>query len=300
MRFRCFAKINLSLEITGKRSDGFHDLVSLVHTVSLADELCIEPAETLLTHVEGLDIQEEDNLVARAAGLLATTLGGSRGARLSLVKRIPAAAGLGGGSSDAASALVGLNALWGARLSVATLCELGAALGSDVPFFVRGGAALMRGRGTELDDLPPRRGQWLVLLVPPGTIADKTRRLYAALEPTDFSNGEMTLHAADRLRNAEALDERALVNGFERAARRMFPGLEEMWQAAERLAHRRFSLSGAGPALFSLTASRAEAGDVAGRLARLEARLFVVRTVAHARARIAALGGHHRVRLSAT
>ena len=197
MLYRCYAKINLTLEIIGKRPDGFHDLASLVHTVSLADELRIAPADGLRTRVEGLDIDPSTNLVTRAAQLLAAASRTPPGAEISLVKRIPAAAGLGGGSSDAAATLVGLNALWGARLTTRALQVLAAELGSDVPFFVRGGAALMRGRGDRLEVLPPRTGQWLVLLVPPHAIADKTRRLYAALEPADFSDGDPTLRAAD-------------------------------------------------------------------------------------------------------
>src|SRR5207302_852847 len=123
-----------------RRDDGYHDLASLVHTVSLADDLRIELANELLTRVEGLDIDPETNLVARAAERLVSATGrGSRvGAELSLVKRIPAAAGLGGGSSDAATTLVGLNALWDTRLGLTDLVRLAAELGSDVPFFIRG------------------------------------------------------------------------------------------------------------------------------------------------------------------
>src|SRR5438445_2570645 len=135
MLYRCYAKLNFTLEILRRRDDGYHDLASLVHTISLADDLRIKPADDLLTRVEGLDIDPDTNLVARAAALLASTTGERRGAELSLVKRIPAAAGLGGGSSDAATTLVGLNTLWDARLDLADLAGLAAELGSDVPFF---------------------------------------------------------------------------------------------------------------------------------------------------------------------
>jgi 4-diphosphocytidyl-2-C-methyl-D-erythritol kinase len=297
MLLRCYAKINLTLEIVGKRPDGFHELASLVHTVSLADELGIEPAPKLVTHVEGMDLDPEANLVSRAAALLAARLGRRDGANLSLVKHIPAAAGLGGGSSDAAATLAGLSSLWNARLMPSRLRAIAAELGSDVPYFVQGGAALMRGRGDDLVALPPLRDQWLVLLAPAHTIADKTRRLYAALEPRDFSPGVVTRQAAERLARGLPLDEGELVNGFERAARRVFPGLDELWRATERASGRRLFLSGAGPALFTLVASRAEAHEVASRLSRPEARAFAVRTVKHAR--IASRRGH-RVRLSAT
>ena len=126
MLYRCYAKVNFTLEVLDKRPDGYHELASLVHTINLADDLRVEPADELLTSVEGLDIDPETNLVARAAALLQTRLHEPRGARLSLLKRIPAAAGLGGGSSDAATTLVALNTFWGSRLRLHQLAELAA------------------------------------------------------------------------------------------------------------------------------------------------------------------------------
>src|ERR1051326_8905449 len=205
--YRCYAKVNLTLEILGRRDDGFHELASLVHTVSLGDDLRIEPSDELLTRVEGLALDPETNLVARAAELLAVTLKEKRGAELSLVNRIPAAAGLGGGSSDAAATLVGLNAVWGTRLGLTALARLAADIGSDMPFFMRGAAALMSGRGEELEALPPRVGQWLVLVVPTHDVVDKTRRLYASLEPGDFGDGKHTQRAAAGVAHGEPLEE---------------------------------------------------------------------------------------------
>ena len=283
MLYRCYAKVNLTLEILGRRSDGFHELASLVHTVSLGDDLHVAPANELLTRVEGLDIDPETNLVSRAAALLSVTLKERQGAELSLVKRIPAAAGLGGGSSDAAATLVALNRLWGTQLGFTALIKMAAELGSDVPFFLRGGAALMRGRGEALEPLPPRIGRWLVLLVPPHDVLDKTRRLYGALVREDFSDGERTARVAERFRRGQDLQETELVNGFERPARAVFSGLSEAWRQAEALCARRFFLSGAGPALFALAANRA---DAQLQVARLGASAYAVRTVKHARASI--------------
>jgi 4-diphosphocytidyl-2-C-methyl-D-erythritol kinase len=233
--------------------------------------------------VEGLDIDPDTNLVVRAAELLATRSGERRGAELSLLKRIPAAAGLGGGSSDAATTLVSLNGLWDSRLHLQELEELAAELGSDVPFFIRGGAALMRGRGQELEPLPPMRRQWLVLVVPPHDIVDKTRRLYGLLEGSDFTSGEHTLHAANRLKRGEPLLEDEMLNGFERAARTVFPGLSDIWKEAQTICDRRFFLSGAGPALFALATDRDDARRQVTRLGNLVPS-YPVRTVKHARA----------------
>jgi 4-diphosphocytidyl-2-C-methyl-D-erythritol kinase len=291
MLYRCYAKINLTLEVLGRREDGYHDLASLVHTISLADDLRMDAADEMLIRVEGLDIEPEANLVSRAARLLASATRTRAGAQLTLVKRIPAAAGLGGGSSDAAAALVGLNALWDTRLGSAELCDLAAELGSDVPFFVKGGAAVMRGRGDNLTDLPPVKGQWLIVVVPSHGIEDKTKRLYGALTVADFSKGEATEKAAEQLQRHLSLSDDHMINGFERAARGVFPGLSATWALVEGIAERRFFLSGAGPALFAWAHSRADAQQQIARLRPVGVAAFVSRTVKHARASIKLAAG---------
>lgn len=280
--YRCYAKVNLTLEIIGRRDDGYHDIASLVHTISLADDLRIAESDALLSRVEGLAIEPSANLVSRAATLVQGSMGSAPGAALTLVKRIPAAAGLGGGSSDAAAALVGLNRLWSAGLTLTDLASLAAQLGSDVPFFLRGGACVLSGRGDQLDALPPLRGQWLILVMPPDDLSDKTRRLYAALEPADFSSGQTTRQAREALLHGSLSDEQ-LTNAFSRAARRMFPSLATTWSAVEERSARPFHLSGAGPALFALAADRADATRQAAALVRDGFAAQATRTVKHAR-----------------
>jgi 4-diphosphocytidyl-2-C-methyl-D-erythritol kinase len=262
----------------------------VIHTISLADDLRVEGADELMVRTEGLDIEPEGNLVWRAARLFSSATRERRGAALTLVKRIPAAAGLGGGSSDAATTLVGLNRLWGARSGLGQLCSLAAELGSDVPFFVRGGAALMTGTGEQLQPLPPIVGQWLVVVVPGHDLANKTRRLYAALTPDEFTSGERTRGLAQRVRNREPLRATDFANVFTRAAREIFPGLAEGWATIERIAQRRFFLSGAGPALFSPASDRRDANRQAALLANAGVTAHVVRSVKRARASIAIAG----------
>ncbi len=285
MLYRCYAKINLTLEVLGRRADGFHDLASLVHTINLADDLRLEPAEEILTRVEGIEALE-NNLVTRATYLLASSTNTRSGVELTLVKRIPTAAGLGGGSSDAATTLVGLNGLWQTRLGYHALSTLAAQLGSDVPFFVRGGAAVMRGRGELLEPVQPLVGQWLLLAVPRETLPNKTGTLYGALAPNDFSSGDATQAVAARLENGEGLGGALLVNAFARPARAAFSGLGPLWTQLEERCGQQFHLSGAGPALFALAASRAEAEDLAQRVAMPGLQTIVTRTVRLARASI--------------
>ena len=156
------AKINLTLRVGPRRSDGFHDVRTLFQSIALSDQLTITERRgpfALSTSAPGVPA-DDTNLVSRAAGTLWQALGRPgepRDAHVRLVKHIPVAAGLGGGSADAAAALIGLNLIWQGRFDRADLSRIGATLGSDVPFFLLGGTALGTGKGEELypvDDLP--------------------------------------------------------------------------------------------------------------------------------------------------
>ncbi len=270
------AKINLSLEILRRRDDGFHDVATVLQTVDLVDELEFTPASDIVVEGDTEGIPLEENLVDRAARLLQTHLGETRGARILLSKRIPLAAGLGGGSADAAATLVGLCRLWERDLRRGELATLAAELGSDVPFFLYGGTALAEGRGERVIPLPPLRHADLVLLAPPIDLPNKTATLYRSLDPADFTGGEVTraLVAALRKRLPPTPDE--LFNGFTRAAVERFEGLEGYWSRFEEAGADNVHLSGAGPSLFSLARSRDEAESLHERCLAAGLPAFIV------------------------
>ncbi|MBV9357512.1 MAG: 4-(cytidine 5'-diphospho)-2-C-methyl-D-erythritol kinase [Chloroflexi bacterium] len=274
-RWPCWAKVNLTLEVLRRRDDGYHELASLMQTIELADELRVEPATTIEISNVGERVDADADLVWRAARELASATAVQAGARLTLTKRIPLAAGLGGGSSDAATALLALDQLWDTRLSLAELTRLGLRLGSDVPFLLHGGLALVGGRGEHVEPLAVAVEQWLALLVPRHELHAKTAALFRALEPADFSDGAATADLARRLRSAARLADADLLNAFEAPARRTFVGLDALWRSAEALSGRPLHLSGAGPALFALAQDEADATRVASRLAALGERVFV-------------------------
>ncbi len=186
---RAPAKVNLHLEVLRRRPDGFHEIETILQALRLFDELEVEllearpggePLIDLAVRPPGAAPDGEDNLCCRAVRHFCRRLRRSGRFRLRLRKEIPAAAGLGGGSSDAAAALVACDRLLGTRLEPAELERLAAPLGSDVPFFIRGGTALARGRGTELTPLPAiRRGRFL-LVKPPFEI--RTQDVYDGLK----------------------------------------------------------------------------------------------------------------------
>lgn len=281
LTYRTPAKLNLGLEVVGRRPDGYHELVTIFQAAGVYDTLRLAPAPELTLHAPD-NLGGEDNLVSRAARALSQYAGAAPGAALTLTKTIPVAAGLGGGSSDAAATLLGLNRLWALGLSVEVLAALGASLGADVPFFVRGGGtALATGIGEQLTALPALEGGWFVILTPPVSLPPvKTQALYAALTADDFSDGSRTRAQAERLRQGQPLDSALLVNGFAAPLLRLCPALAG-WQARFLDAGAPWALpSGSGPTLYTLAASAAAAGIIAGRLAGSGAAVYVAPAVA--------------------
>jgi 4-diphosphocytidyl-2-C-methyl-D-erythritol kinase len=264
------AKLNLGLEIVGRRADGFHEIVTILQTVSLVDDLVIAQAEELTVICSDSNLSGRDNLVYEALVRLRQRAGLDRGVAVSIKKRIPAAAGLGGASSDAAAALVGAARLWGTNLSDEDLVEMAAGLGSDVPFFLKGGAALATGRGDRLKALPPLDDQHVLIATPrlSEPIPRKTATLYGALAEGDFSDGAAVRANAERLRRGEPIDPGLLGNAFARPLLALRPELERI-PAALRATGAPFAvLSGAGPSFYTLLASRTQAATIAAALDR--------------------------------
>ena len=276
-----YAKINLSLEVIGRRDDGYHDVVTILQTVNLADTLTLSVADELVVTCDDPELQGQDNIVWTAATRLAGRAGISPHARIHVSKRIPVAAGLGGGSADAASALLGLNRLWGLGLAVSNLVLIAAELGSDVPFLITGGTALGAGRGDEITVLPDLPSIDVLVVAPSETIPAKTPSLYRALTSVDFSDGRHTKRLTEGL-TTHPLTTNLCRNTFERPARAIFPGLADVWDRVAAAAQHPPRLSGAGPALFCLPSSENERTRVAAALQGTGATAYLVRTLSPA------------------
>jgi 4-diphosphocytidyl-2-C-methyl-D-erythritol kinase len=280
LRILAPAKVNLALEITGHRRDGWHEIVSVVQAIDIHDVLEAEPAPDVRLEAP-LELGPiEANLVFHAALLLRERFHVSEGVRLTLQKTVPHGVGLGGGSSDAAAALRLLRRLWARPRTFNPLHRLAAELGSDAPFFLYGPAAVIRGRGDLVQPLPPLRGGYFVLVVPPWRLSDKTRRVYAALRSTEYSSGDAAWALADLLEAEGEVDHRLLVNGLSAAARWLFPDLADFQERLETLTKAPFHLSGAGPTLFHLTASRRKAKRCARLAATMGVSVYVARPMA--------------------
>lgn len=262
-----YAKINLGLEILGRRTDGYHDLATILQTIDLADRLTFtEAADLTFASNDPTLVADPNNLVLRAARLLRDATGVRPGASIELRKDIPIAAGLGGGSSDAAVTLFALDRLWGLGLSATDLTALARRLGADVAFFLRGGTQLATGLGDELEPLP-HVSAFVVLVVVPSPYPDKTRRLYGAIRAEDWSDGRAVRALADRARAGQPIHDQRLPSAFDRVSRELFPELPGVFSAVHR-AGGTPALCGAGPTVISLHAERDAARQVATELRR--------------------------------
>jgi 4-diphosphocytidyl-2-C-methyl-D-erythritol kinase len=263
------AKINLVLEVLGKRDDGYHEIRSLVQTISLCDVLSFESADKISFECTESSLQTSDNLVVQAAELLRKIIGYRKGAKIKLEKRIPWGAGLGGGSSDAAATLLALNRLWRLKLETLNLIELATRLGSDVPFFVYGGTALIEGKGERVMPLAASMPSWFVLLLPPlPRILNKTKQLYSRLDARHFTAGQFVYRAFKMWSQDRHLSPHLLLNVFDKVALAAFPGLEDYWKRFEEVGAEYIHLAGSGSALFAPVDSEAQAEKMCSLLSQ--------------------------------
>lgn len=274
------AKVNLTLEALAKRDDGYHEIATVLQTISLADTLSFETGESVELTCNVASLRSADNLVLKAATLLKEATGCRRGALIHLTKVIPLAAGLGSGATDAAAALVGLNKLWELDLPFEGLADLAAKLGSDVVFFLYGGTALARGRGERVTPLPPAPEQWMVLLRPAIEPApNKTARLYSRLNTHHFTSGQFTDRLVEALHQGRGMGPAALYNVFEQIAFEFFPGLSDYRSRLLQAGADRVHLAGAGPVLFTLVPAKGRGETIMSSLEADGLEAYLVRTV---------------------
>jgi 4-diphosphocytidyl-2-C-methyl-D-erythritol kinase len=272
------AKVNLVLEVLGKRADGYHEIATVIQAVELSDRLVIEDAEVLELRATAPDVPTDgSNLVLRAARALGEASGVNRGARITLDKRVPVAAGLGGGSTDAAATLVGLNRLWGLRWPAARLAEVAVTLGMDVPFFLRGGVAVGTGRGEKLE---PVGGTALALvLVNPG-VGASTAAIYGGVSPAMYSDGGSVRRMLAALRSRRpARVAASLANALERVAAPQYPQVRQMEAALLAAGALGAAMSGSGLTVFGVARSFDHARQIRARVTRGSWRCWAVRTL---------------------
>ena len=254
MRLQAFAKINLGLDVLGKREDGYHEVRMIMQTIRMYDQLdmrkSVEPGIHLTTNKKYIPV-DENNLVWRAAKLMMDTCGIIEGVSIHLHKVIPVAAGMAGGSSDAAATLVGMNRLFHCGLSKEKLMELGVQIGADVPYCVLRGTALAEGIGEKLTVLPPMPDCW-ILIGKPG-ISVSTKYVYTTLDlNTDTVHPDIDgMKKALEDGNLYGITER-MGNVLQDVTIPVYPEVERIKEQMKTLGAVNAMMSGSGPTVFGI------------------------------------------------
>ncbi len=262
MLMKAYAKVNWFLRVTGKREDGYHLLDMLMQQIALHDEVEILPAETLSLEARNAPYlsSQEDNLAYRAAKALQQYAGTEQGAKISLKKRIPVGAGLGGGSADAAAVLHGLNSLWQLGYSIETLAKIGLTLGADIPFCLYGGYARVQGIGEEVLPLTTKRQHWLVVIQPCKGLS--TKEVFGQMilgpqnEETDIQRTQEALEAGKY-----QLLNKFSKNDLQEISTSLRPAIQEAIKALRSAGAKHAMMSGSGSAVFGVFQSYQQASS---------------------------------------
>ncbi|QGQ93679.1 4-(cytidine 5'-diphospho)-2-C-methyl-D-erythritol kinase [Paenibacillus psychroresistens] len=273
------AKINLSLDVLHKRDDGYHEVEMIMTMVDLADRLEIQeqPQDKItLSSQSGYIPLDEKNLAFQAAKLIKMKYQVRQGVHIHIDKKIPIAAGLAGGSSDAAATLRGLNRLWGLGIPMEELQRLGAILGSDVPFCIGGGTALATGRGELLQAIEAPPQCWVILVKPPINVS--TSDIYTKLNAKQIKSHPATedLLAAIRTKNLDKLCH-SMGNVLEEVTLGMYPVVRQLKQCMENLGADGVLMSGSGPTVFGIVSKEVKAKRIYNGLRGFCKEVYAVR-----------------------
>ncbi|HEX7476102.1 MAG TPA: 4-(cytidine 5'-diphospho)-2-C-methyl-D-erythritol kinase [Dehalococcoidales bacterium] len=270
------AKLNLTLEVLNKRPDGFHEIRSVVQTITFGDKLKISAGPRLEIKCNRPEWSAAKSLVSKAVSLLKNSTGTSQGAIIEIEKRIPVSSGLGGDSSDAAAVLRGLNMLWNLRLSLRDLISYAAQLGADVPLFLYGGTVLIEGKGEKIRPLHPMPHMTVVLFMPSiPTVENKTQKMYGQLSVRNYTPGRTTEDFTNMLEGKASKPGIGLFNVFDEVALKFFNGLKEAKQKFIEAGATEVHLAGSGPTLFTLTRDDLKADDIHQRLQRMKLEAYL-------------------------
>jgi 4-diphosphocytidyl-2-C-methyl-D-erythritol kinase len=280
LKLKAYAKINLTLDVLGKRPDGFHEVATVIQGILLHDIIKLtrgNEGTIKLTCSESELGEPQDNLAHKAARLLAKDFPQAGNIRIHLEKKIPIAAGLGGGSSDAAAVLLGLNKLFDLKLPFKTLADYAGQLGSDVPFCLHPLTALAQGRGEIIT--PWREGPvlWLVLFKPPFSVS--TKKVYANLHKVKIESRPSWENMAEALRNNQDAVIKTMGNALEYSTFALYPELRTFALEIAGLGFKRIMMAGSGPTLLGFANSEKEAQMLASSWGKRGWDIIVTRTL---------------------
>ena len=275
MKIKAHAKINLTLDILGKREDGFHELESVMQQLDLADDITIVDLPNKKITIECTGIPKKKNLVFKSVIFMRNKFKVEKGVKITIKKNIPVAAGLGGGSADAAAVIKGLNKLWKLGLSEEEMVDFASDIGSDVPFSIMGGVAVAKGRGEKLhkiDGMP----SFDVVVINPG-FGIRTKEGYLNLDKKNYGQKRATVKMLkDLSRDNIALN---LHNDFEHSIFKKYPDLKEIKEELERQGADAAIMSGSGSSVFGIFKDKEEAKEAYDKLKGKYKFAFLTKTI---------------------
>lgn len=274
LSIKAYAKINLYLDVISRYPDGYHQIKSVMQSISLHDLVEISPANELSLSSTSKELSNKDNLAFKAAEMLRSITSSKAGAHINITKRIPVAAGLAGGSADAAATLAGLNILWGLNLSMEELQRVGAGLGADVPFCLMGGTALAEGRGEKLTRLNPMPKLWMVLATPPMYIS--TADVYRLVDEREIAPLYTGTEFLNALSSGDIIQISAMLkNLLEEVVLPLHPDIEGIKKLAITAGGSGALMSGSGPSVYIICRDEETAKRVADDLRSRDETLFI-------------------------
>lgn len=278
---KAYAKINLTLDVTGKRENGYHDVEMIMQQVDLHDNVTVtKRKDSLIGLTSNVDYipMDKSNIAWKAAEAIRKYVNSPLGVDIHIEKNIPVAAGLAGGSTNAAAVINGMNTLFDLDLTMAQRREIAVRLGADVPFCIRGGCALAKGIGEELTYLQPAKSMWIVLAKP--TIGVSTKTVYEALDYQSIRKHPDTQAMLDALQRCNVNEVSALLgNVLEEVTLKLYPVVGEVKQKLKEYGANGVLMSGSGPTVFGLFNNLERAQAAGKNLQRLYPQTYVTKTV---------------------
>ena len=268
---KSFGKINITLEVIGRFPDGYHQIVSVMQAIELCDTMSFKLSFN--QHINFICdmpvIQNDDNLVLKAARLLKEYSEHPYGADIHLEKIIPVSSGLGGGSSNAAVTLLSLNQLWDLNLNQDTLTMLAKKIGSDVAFFLNGPSCIAEQKGDKITQIKSVQPTNMVLVVPKIDLQEKTKNMYNLISMKDYTDGKLSFKTAKLIESGQLPTHYPMYNIFKKVAMESFPEISLAEKAMIESGASQVQLSGSGPSLFTFTKSTNESKRISEKLAAL-------------------------------
>ncbi|MCL6473152.1 MAG: 4-(cytidine 5'-diphospho)-2-C-methyl-D-erythritol kinase [Firmicutes bacterium] len=274
LSIKAYAKINLYLDVISRYPDGYHQIESVMQSISLHDLVEISPSQDLSISCTKEELSNKENLAYRAAEMLRATVSKKAGAHIHIKKNIPVAAGLAGGSADAAATLLGLNILWGLDFSLDQLQGIGARLGADIPFCLAGGTMLAEGRGERLSKLNAMPEAWIVVITPPLHIS--TAEIYHMLDERELAPLYLVREFYDALSSGDVSHIGLMLkNLLEEVVLPIHPEIDGIKKLALDSGALGALMSGSGPSVFALCQDEESAKRVASIMRSRDETLFV-------------------------